>query len=232
MSDSENIKESSMGFFKHVFNFEKESKVEYMNILQYSALGIVPIVLLNKAIHSFIPEVDNKKGNIEILAEVLGQIVLMFIGIIFIHRTITYIPTYSGEDYGNYNMIQIILPFFMIVLSIQSKLGEKTNILHKRIKNMVQGKSAFENFENNEKEKEPMRRQPGITREPMVNRINAPPINVQEGNTVNQNQNPMQQPQQDQQQPDIQQSNQQGVQSNMQNMDPEPFMSGGFGSAY
>lgn len=226
MSDSENIKESSMGFFKHVFNFEKESKVEYMNVLQYSALGIVPIVLLNKAIHSFIPEVDNKKGNIEILAEVLGQIVLMFIGIIFIHRTITYIPTYSGEDYGNYNMIQIILPFFMIVLSIQSKLGEKTNILYKRIKNMVQGKSAFENFENNEndkKEKGPMRRQPGITREPTVNRINAPPINVQEDPSVNQNQKPMQQ--QDQQQ-------HQQEQLSMQSMDPEPFMSGGFGSAY
>ena len=216
MSDSENIKESSMGFFKHVFNFENESKTEYMNVLQYSALGIVPIVLLNKAIHTFIPEVDDKKGNIEILAEVLGQIILMFIGIIFVHRTITYIPTYSGEDYGNYNMIQIILPFFMIVLSIQSKLGEKTNILHKRVKNMIQGNSRFENFENkkDKDEKEPMRRQPGITREPMMNRQVAPPPIVQEGASQ----------QEEQVTPP--------AHAHMTNSDPEPFMSGGIGSAY
>ena len=54
------------------------------------------IIFLNKIIQKFIPEADDTKGSFELLAEILAQIMAMFIGIVFINRVVTYLPTYSG----------------------------------------------------------------------------------------------------------------------------------------
>ena len=57
----------------------------------------------------YVPEADEKKGSVEILAEVLIQIIVMFIGLLMIHRIITYVPTYSGMEYPEFSIIFIIL---------------------------------------------------------------------------------------------------------------------------
>ena len=36
------------GFFKHVFNFNDESKSEMLNIVQYAVLALIPVIILNK----------------------------------------------------------------------------------------------------------------------------------------------------------------------------------------
>ena len=53
-----------------------------MNIIQYSLLSIIPVVLLNKTVHRIIPEAT-KQSNIELLAEVVGQTVLLFVGMFY-----------------------------------------------------------------------------------------------------------------------------------------------------
>ena len=40
--------DDSKSFFKHVFNFDDDSKSDILNIIQYALLAIIPIVLLNK----------------------------------------------------------------------------------------------------------------------------------------------------------------------------------------
>ena len=35
-----------MGFFKHVFNFDEESKGEMLNIIQYCVMAFIPIILV------------------------------------------------------------------------------------------------------------------------------------------------------------------------------------------
>ena len=127
-------------FVKHVFNFDDDSKNEMMNIIQYSLLAVIPVVALNKSIQRFIPEADETKGSLEILAEVIGQISIMFIGILLINRIITYIPTYSKSKYPDFNVTNIILAFLVIVLSLQTKLGEKVNLLLERVVEIVDGK--------------------------------------------------------------------------------------------
>jgi len=127
-------------FLKHVFNFDDDSKNEMMNIIQYSLLAIIPVVALNKSIQRFIPEADETKGSLEILAEVVAQISVMFIGILLINRIITYIPTYSKTKYADFNVTNIILAFLVIVLSLQTKLGEKVNLLLERIVEIIDGK--------------------------------------------------------------------------------------------
>jgi len=120
-------------FFNHVFSTSEDGKAEIMNALQYSFLGLIPIVLLNKLVHRFIPDADPDKSSLEIIAEVIMQITAMFIGIILIHRTITYIPTYSDFKYDAFHFTNVILSFLVIVLSIQTKLGIKINILWDRL---------------------------------------------------------------------------------------------------
>lgn len=77
-------------FIKHVFNFEDDLKSEILNILQYALIAIIPVVLLNKTISKYVPEVDENKGSLEVFAEVILQVSIMFIGLLLIHRMITF----------------------------------------------------------------------------------------------------------------------------------------------
>ena len=127
------------GFFKHVFNFDEDSKAEMLNIIQYAVLALIPVVILNKLMQRFVPEADDEKGSIEITAEVLAQLIVMFLVILLIHRIITFIPTYSGEKYTGFSVTNIILAMLVIILRLQTKLGEKLSILVDRIIDLWEG---------------------------------------------------------------------------------------------
>ena len=127
------------GFFKHVFNFNDDSKNDMTNIVQYAAIALIPVIIMNKAMQRFVPEADDEKGNVEILAEILGQVFIMFIGILIIHRIITFIPTYSGVKYANFDVTNVILAMLVIILSLQTKLGEKVSIIVDRVMELWDG---------------------------------------------------------------------------------------------
>jgi hypothetical protein len=142
MESLEEITKSTNGkpsFFKHVFNFNDDSKNDMMNIVQYAGIALIPVVILNKVMQRFVPEADEEKGSPEILAEVFGQIFIMFLGILIIHRIITFIPTYSGDKYADFNTTSIILAMLVIVLSLQTKLGEKVSIIVDRVTELWEG---------------------------------------------------------------------------------------------
>jgi len=132
-------------FLGHVFSTSDESKAEFLNGTQYSLLAVIPVVLLNKSIQRFIPEADPDKSTLELLVEIFIQLVIMFSGIIIIHRVITYFPTYSGFKYEHLTLTNIILAFLIIVLSIQTKLGLKVNILVDRVNELWNGSSSNSN---------------------------------------------------------------------------------------
>lgn len=149
MDSSDNSKK---GFFKHVFNFDNDSKSDILNIIQYTLIAIIPVIVLNKCMQKYVPEADEKKGSVEILAEVLIQIIVMFIGLLMIHRIITYVPTYSGMEYPEFSIIFIILAILMITLSLQTKLGEKVSILVDRLTELWEGKTGQTKKGNNGKQ--------------------------------------------------------------------------------
>lgn len=126
-------------FFKHVFNFDEKSKCDMLNIIQYTVLAIIPVVILNKMMQRFVPEADEEKGSFELTAEVLAQIIFMFLGIFFVNRLVTFVPTYSGEQYPEWNSIMPILPMLVILASLQTKLGEKIAILVDRVVALWEG---------------------------------------------------------------------------------------------
>ena len=126
-------------FLNHVFSMTDEGKAEMFNVVQYAIMGVVPIVVLNKLIQRFIPEADTDRSSLEILVEILIQIIVMFCGIIIVHRVITYFPTYSGFKYDQLILTNVILAFLILVLSIQTKLGIKVNILVDRVYDLWEG---------------------------------------------------------------------------------------------
>ena len=140
---------SKNGFVKHVFNFDDESKSEMLNIIQYALLALIPVVMLNKGINKIIPEADDEKGSLEITIEVIGQVLVMLFGILLIHRLITFIPTYSGAKYADFNITNIVLVMLVIILSLQTKLGEKISILVDRIGDLWNGSSKKDKKKGN-----------------------------------------------------------------------------------
>jgi len=135
-------------FFTHVFDMSQEANGEIMNVTQYAILGIIPVLVLNKLIQRFAPEADPDTSSVELLVEVLLQVVVMFVGIILIHRIITYLPTYSGFRYEHLTLTNIVLAFLIIVLSLQTKLGIKVNILYDRLLDLWNGSSGEEKKSN------------------------------------------------------------------------------------
>jgi len=161
--------DSNKSFFKHVFNFDDDSKSDILNIIQYALIAIIPIVILNKSIGKYVPESDDKKGSLEITAEIVIQIIVTFMGLLIVHRIITFIPTYSGAKYPEFHIVYIILAILMIAMSLQTKLGEKVSILVDRVMELWDGKTDTKkkNAKNSVKVSQPISGQ--ITGQPMNN---------------------------------------------------------------
>ena len=85
-------------FFDYMLKFNQESKGKLMNVIQYFSIALIPIVILLKLVKNYFPEEDNSKGSIEILVEVIGQLTVIFLGILFIDRFVRYFPTNQQNE--------------------------------------------------------------------------------------------------------------------------------------
>ena len=149
--DIENTIETSkepMNFINYLLTLDQENKKDILNIIQYTILGIIPIILILKAVKHFVPEEDESKGNLEIILESLGQIIFMIIALWFTDRLIRYFNTYSGKEYQSFNSINFILPFLLIISTMQTKLGSKLNILVERTINLWKQNNGNTNQKN------------------------------------------------------------------------------------
>ena len=127
------------GFFKQVFKLNEDAQGEVMNMMQYVAIGFIPVIIVIYVIRYYVPDPDDEKGSLTILAEIFAQTFGMLLGIYFIHRMIIYFPTYSGIKYERFHIINILMVFVMILFSIKTKLGEKAQILVERAVDMWSG---------------------------------------------------------------------------------------------
>jgi hypothetical protein len=119
------------GFIQHVFNFDEEHRGEMLNIFQYTFLSIIPLIVLIKLTERIIPDVDGQKSSVEITGEILAEIIIFFMGFYFTNRTILYIKPYSEIEYPA--IVLQSLSFMFIVLSMNTKISNKVNILLDRI---------------------------------------------------------------------------------------------------
>ena len=169
-----------MGFFKYVFDFDETNKSLIFNMIQYALLALIPTQLSLKGIKYVMPEDDESKGSLEILAEVLAQIVMLVLTIWFVNKMVRYVPTYSGVDYHGFNETNFLIPMLVIVLSMESRLGEKIRILMDRVLDLWDGSSKKEEEKKEQQKKAAQQAQaqgqagpgpqaPVSSRPPMVN---------------------------------------------------------------
>lgn len=163
------------GFIKTVFPFDDSQKGTLLNILQYSVLAIIPIILLLKLIKEYIPEADDDKASLMLSIEVIGQIFVMFIALYFIHQIIAYIPTYSGKGYGDVNIINIVAPILFIAITMQTKLGEKIHMLLDRLWDVYDGQTSTKNNKSQQQQGQVRVTQPISGQQQMPSVVNPPP---------------------------------------------------------
>ena len=131
-----------IGFFSYVFNFDTENKNAIFNMLQYGALSIIPVILTLRLIKSIIPEDDETKGSLEITFEVIAQLSILILAVWYTNKIIRYIPTYTGSPYSSFSETSAIIPFVIILLTMQTKLGAKVNLLIDRVSEYIRGSTG------------------------------------------------------------------------------------------
>ena len=89
-----------------------------------------------------------KINNIEVLGEIVIQNIALFLGIYIINRIVCYLPTFSGENMSEINLMNIVL--LIVFISINSENGKKLNLVYERL---FGSKENFEEKEENKKEK-------------------------------------------------------------------------------
>tara|TARA_A100001015_G_scaffold284352_1_gene350720 strand:- start:955 stop:1659 length:705 start_codon:yes stop_codon:yes gene_type:complete len=132
---------SKKSFIKHIFNFDSDSKNEMLNLFQYTLTSFVFVVILNKLFQIYIPEADESKHYATLIFEMLIQIIGLVLGMMIIHRIVSFIPTYSKIPYKQINMLNFVIPFLVILLSLQTKLGDKVNIIMESFSFLWKGKT-------------------------------------------------------------------------------------------
>jgi len=116
-------------FVNYMFSLSEGEKVEIINMLQYLILAIIPILLLNKLIKTYLPPVDRSKSPIEVATEIVIHLVLLFTLVFFIHKLILFIPTYTKNPYPTINFLPVVLPLLIVLFSLDKNLNEKSTIL-------------------------------------------------------------------------------------------------------
>lgn len=130
------------GFLNIVFAFDEDNKAEMLNMVQYVVLALIPSILILKLVKNVAPEEDESKGSLEILVEIILQLSFMVLAIYFTQKAIKYVPTYSGINYISSGDPTIyLLPFVILLLAMQTKIGAKANILYERTLDLWQGKN-------------------------------------------------------------------------------------------
>lgn len=130
------------GFMNHLLKFDSDTKGDLLNVVQYSALALIPVILFNKNVLTLFPAANEEKGNLELVVEIIGEITTIFMGIFLINRIITYIPTYSEKSYSSLNLIQLVLVFLIIILNFQTELATKVDILIERVIELWTGRPS------------------------------------------------------------------------------------------
>lgn len=158
MEGQQSIEETAKtGFFNYVFNFDDTNKALLSNLFQYSYIAIPLVIIILKLINHYTPEDDDSKGTLEIIGEVFLSVALILFAIWFINKIIRYIPTISKVPYPVFNEVNFIIPLFVILFTMHTKLGIKINILVERIVDLYDGKT---NLKTNNSKKDYKTTQP------------------------------------------------------------------------
>lgn len=150
MEDSPTIS-NNVSFYKKVTTIDDEQKDGLMNGIQYIAMAAIPVALADIFIMRFFEDNDpEKKGTVELLAEILAQVVLSIILMFCIHKVIIAIPTYSGKAMNRINYTSLSLGMLFGLFTLKHNIRVKIDVVFSRLIDMWEGKKE----ENKESKKD------------------------------------------------------------------------------
>lgn len=123
---------TNQGFFSYVFKLSRFKQEDLMNIVQYTVLSIVPVLLFVYFTKKYFPIVKEDDSSIYVFLITFFELVFMIIGIFFIDRIINYIPTFSGKYYEPINLTTVVIIFVLFMLIINAGFRERTAIMLER----------------------------------------------------------------------------------------------------
>lgn len=131
------------GFIARVMEIDNKDKFNLLNGVQYVALSIVPIAVMEKIIHHFF---DNKhpeeKGSIELLVEIMAEFALTLILIFGINKVIVEIPTYSDTPMTRINYTTLAIGILVSRFASGCDIRSKLDVLIHRTQDLWEGKTS------------------------------------------------------------------------------------------
>ena len=125
--------ELKTGFVEYITTISSNEKAQLLNMLQYGGLAILPLLVLLKFMKMYVPEEDPIKGTPELVIEILLQLGVILLAFFFIHKLICYVPTYSTVEYGNFNLLSLVVPVFFLMFALDTNVGAKLNVVFDRL---------------------------------------------------------------------------------------------------
>jgi hypothetical protein len=103
-----------------------------MNIVQYTLLSIVPVVLFIYFTKKYFPSLEENDSSLYIFTVTVIELIFMIIGVFFIDRIINYVPTYSGKYYETINLTTIVVIFVLFMLITETGFKKRTLVMLER----------------------------------------------------------------------------------------------------
>jgi hypothetical protein len=139
-------------FISKVLDVDGETKAGLMNGIQYIMLALIPVAIVDTLMKKFFVDSNpNIKGSVELLAEVLGQIVITIILLFSIHKVIIAIPTYSGSAMNRLNYSTLSLGLLISFFGLNHQISGKVGVIFKRLQDMWEGKPKEQPVKKNTK---------------------------------------------------------------------------------
>jgi len=201
---SEPTESSNKGFFEYVFNFDDTNTSQITNLYQYTFIAIPFVILSLKLLNYFSSPMDESKGSLEVFFEIFISINWILLSIWFINKIIRYIPTKSKVNYPAFNETNFLIPLLLMLFTMDTKFGNKINLLIERAMDLYDGKTNLKNSNNNINQpahQDIRTTQPISPPEPTSSRLSSPPNSINPSyqtpinkNNENQNAKPLHNP--------------------------------------
>jgi hypothetical protein len=138
-----------VSFVDYMTTFTSNEKAQMLNLVQYGGLAVLPVLVLLKLMKMYVPPEDPFKGTPELAIEVAVQLTVILIALLLIHKLVVYVPTYSKVEYGQINLLTMVLPLVFLLTAMDTAISAKLNVLFDRLLMFIGIKQEpLENKEN------------------------------------------------------------------------------------
>lgn len=136
---------STVKFTEHIFD---GSGNKIMNSIQYTAMSIIPLLLVNNVLETQLPAFSPNTPPLSMVIETAVHMIVLLIVLYFVDRTVRYFPSATGDKYGEVSFETIgLLLVLMVVNSHNSHLGKKVIHLTRHARERFTNREGMKNTE-------------------------------------------------------------------------------------